>query len=257
MAIETYERFLELGGETREQVREDLAAGGELVEGMRRDTLFSLALELAHRGLDEALIGFCVAEVNRRLCRPPLGARDIEHQVHGAVVRARRRPSREQELHQRALQALATVTDTPTAVVARASGRPPAKHHEALELVREMLASRPRPSAEVKAEGRARGLSERTVEQGMGGSLGSFPRSPGTPRAGKADGSLFGTRRQSFGATAGSFGATARSFGATARVLSRPPLRTLRETGRDKTVAPSSNPGLYVGLSGGSVTPSV
>ena len=195
---------------------------------MRRDALFSLALELAHRGLDEDLIGFCVAEVNRRLCCPPLGARDVEHQVHGAVVRARavRRASR-------SCISAPSRRWPPSPTRRQPSSRGRRGGHRRSTTRRSSSSARcsqgPRPSAEVKAEGRARGLSERTVERARRSS-GSFPRSPGTPRAGKADGSLFGTRRQSFGATAGSFGATARSFGATARVLSRPPLRTLQKS---------------------------
>jgi hypothetical protein len=84
------------------------------------------------------------------------------HGDYVVLVRARRRPSLEHALHRRALEELARISDTPEE---RPSGRPRVKYPEALELVREMLADGPRPSSELKAEGRRRGMSERTVER--------------------------------------------------------------------------------------------
>jgi hypothetical protein len=162
LSVEMYERILELGGEVRENVRRTVEAGQPLVEGLRRDTIFSLALELAHRGLDEELIAYCMLELNRRCCSPPLRTAEVEAQVRGAIVRAQRRPSLEHELHRRALEALAVI-DTPPS--GRSPGRPPSKYPEALELVREMLAEGPRLSSEVKDEGRRRGISSATLKR--------------------------------------------------------------------------------------------
>jgi hypothetical protein len=78
-------------------------------------------------------------------------------------VRAQRRPSLEHELQRRAIEALAAI-DRPPAEE-RAPGRPASKYPEALELVREMLAAGPRPSSEVKDEGRRRGVSVATTKR--------------------------------------------------------------------------------------------
>ena len=137
---------------------------------MRRDTIFSIALELAHRGLDEDLIAYCMTEVNRRRCSPPLGDDDVRKQAHGAIVRARQRPSQDHELNRRALAQLARI---PVPVMhetdeheppKRERGRPRVQLAQAKEIIVDVFVDGPAPSEVFKAEGERQGVPKRTIE---------------------------------------------------------------------------------------------
>jgi hypothetical protein len=91
LPAETYERLRVLGEETRTGVARLFELGGTIAEGQRRETIFHIALDLAHDGLGEAEIMPSALAVAGR-CDPPLDEGQVRAQVRGAVKRARIKP---------------------------------------------------------------------------------------------------------------------------------------------------------------------
>jgi replicative DNA helicase len=86
-----YDHIVELSAETAETTRRKLEVGETIAEGLRRETIFHVALGLAHEGLGEAEIMPAALAVNGR-CDPPLDERQVRTQVRGAVKRVRVKP---------------------------------------------------------------------------------------------------------------------------------------------------------------------
>ena len=92
MSADLYDRIVAKGRETRETAVRELGAGAKIPAGQRNDTLFHIALRMAHDGLDESLILPSVLAVNETRCDPPLERDRVTAQVRGAVKRAREHP---------------------------------------------------------------------------------------------------------------------------------------------------------------------
>ncbi len=98
----THTRLVERGEETREKAWADFKAGEPIAKGWRNETIFHAALELVREGKPRGQILERLLEVNREQCDPPLAEERVRKQLDGAVTYARRNPTADEELREKA-----------------------------------------------------------------------------------------------------------------------------------------------------------
>jgi KaiC/GvpD/RAD55 family RecA-like ATPase len=99
---EWLERVAALGGEARERIDRAVADGEPIVEPGRRDAIFHLALLEFRAGKPYPEVLERALRLNAAQCVPPVEERLVAAQVKGALTFARRHPTVEEELRERA-----------------------------------------------------------------------------------------------------------------------------------------------------------